>query len=482
MKKKIGIIIAVVVVILVVVIVINNANRKRLNEIYGGENQNKGAILIDVEKGSLEDSKTLSGTIISGNHSAIQTAITSKAIKVNVSLGSYVQEGDVLVEFDKTEYQKAYDKLVQSNNSSNNKANRTREKLIAAVDEAKQERETSLKEASEAIDTAKNNLEEYKAALEEATATLNEYTTRRDAAYASYESATDSNEAAGFLAQYETFVNLANAATEKVDSYSAMIIEGESAVKEAEKAYKQIDKQTQEAIDDASDALLDIEGSTEDSTKEELEIANEMLEACTVKAPSSGVITMIDIEEGATAREGVIITIDDISTLKLNVEVSEEEILSVKEGAKATLTATATGNKTYEGEIVKVSRIKNAESNSYPAEIVINDKDTELLPGMSAKASVILNSVNDALIVPFDAITDLNEDTGIVYVATDISGNKTTLKAVEVKVIFNASGSVAIEGDGIDENDKIVFNPLVINASDGATVELNNYDVGELYE
>ena len=75
--------------------------------------------------------------------------------------------------------------------------------------------------------------------------------------------------------------------------------------------------------------------------------------------------------------------------MKLTVSVDETDILSVQNGQKAQITVSTIGDEVFSGVVTAVERSAKSSYGitSYSVEITL-DKDSRMLPGMTAKALI----------------------------------------------------------------------------------------------
>ena len=155
-------------------------------------------------------------------------------------------------------------------------------------------------------------------------------------------------------------------------------------------------------VQNASDSLRSAELSVEDTQKQ--------VDDYTITAPISGTIISKDIKVGDTVGTSAssvetLCVIYDMSYLEMTLNVDELEILSIKEGQEATITADAIPNQTFRGVVTSVSKsgTTTGGTTTYPVTIRI-DEMGDLLPGMNATAEIVTESAEDTLSVPNEAI------------------------------------------------------------------------------
>ena len=153
----------------------------------------------------------------------------------------------------------------------------------------------------------------------------------------------------------------------------------------------------------ASDNLRSAELSVEDTQKQ--------VDDYTITAPISGTIISKDVKVGdtvgtSTATADTMCVIYDMSYLEMTLNVDELDILNIKEGQKATITADAVSGQTFEGVVTSISKAGTTTggTTTYPVTIRI-DEMGDLLPGMNATAEIVTESADNVLSVPNAAIT-----------------------------------------------------------------------------
>ena len=155
-------------------------------------------------------------------------------------------------------------------------------------------------------------------------------------------------------------------------------------------------------MQNASDSLRSAELSVEDTQKQ--------VDDYTITAPISGTIISKDVKVGDTVGTSAsavetMCVIYDMRYLEMTLNVDELEILSIKEGQEATITADAIPDQTFRGVVTSVSKsgTTTGGTTTYPVTIRI-DEMGDLLPGMNATAEIVTESAEGTLSVPNEAI------------------------------------------------------------------------------
>jgi len=216
---------------------------------------------------------------------------------------------------------------------------------------------------------------------------------------------------------------------------------------------------TEQQLDDAqnsyNDAVIQLEQAEKEFTN------------ATIKSPISGVITKKQIEEGEYINIGSpIVTIVDISRLKIKLNVSEVNVYQLKLGDKATITTDVYPGVTFEGNISFISS-QGDDSHNYPVEIVIsNSSKYPLKSGTFANVIIKLPVGAEELYIPRESLLGSITDAE-VYVAKN---NKAILKKI---VVGNGNDKYIKVISGLKEGEEVIVNGQ-INLSENKAIKIVN--------
>lgn len=417
-----------------------------------------------VEHTNVENYISVSGAVEGSNIVKVTSDLTAKVKKLNVGVGSSVKVGDVLCEFDSSDYQEQYDKLKDSAETSQERLDSFHEKNQRALQDAKNQKTDLLRKAQRAIDSAVS-------ARDSAYAKYDKLRQERDELYDAYQ-----NEEDPIYKQYL-------AVQEQYEAFGDSLSQYDEAVQAARDAYNDTSKTADAAIQAAQEAIDDEKYNKDSTVQDQLDKLKETIDKCTVKATKDGIITSISIAEGSFPTTEALMTIEDTTSLRINVSINEADILKVKEGQKAIITTTATGEEEFSGKVSRVVNIMSGqmtnmytgekEGGGYSAEIIIDNGADKLLIGMTAKAKIILDQKENVLAVPYDSIKDNDDGTYSVFIA-EKSGDKGGYKAKEVKIEKGMETNYLTEIMSSDLNDgDIILTDVSSNAiSDGDDINI----------
>ena len=424
-----------------------------------------------LEHTDVENYISVSGKVEGTNLVKITSEVTSKVQTLNVEVGSAVKKGDVLCVFDSKDLKDEYDKLKKSADNTGEKTESIHAKNRRALEDAKADKTSQLQRAQRLIDKAVSDRDAAYAKYNQLYADMNSYYDQYSAAYDNG----DEISAEKYLSFYESTKSQYNEFGSQLSSY-------DSAIQDAKDNYAEVEKRADDAIQLAQDAIDDEKYESDTTVQDQLDALKEKIDKCEVKAPKDGIITAISIAEGSVPTSEAIMTIEDDSALKITVSVNEADILKVKEGQKAVITTTATGEEEFSGKVDRIVNIMSGQKvnaytgetdgGGYTAEISIDSGESSLLIGMSAKVKIILDEKSDVLAVPYDSIKENDDGTFSVFTAEkDEKGytakEHTVTKGMETNFLTEISASDLDDGALIITDATGLMDGQAVNISEG---------------
>ncbi|MBT5239283.1 MAG: efflux RND transporter periplasmic adaptor subunit [Rhodospirillaceae bacterium] len=130
-----------------------------------------------------------------------------------------------------------------------------------------------------------------------------------------------------------------------------------------------------------------------------------------ITAPIDGIVLTRQVEPGQTVAASlqtpVLFTLaEDLSAMKLVVDIDEADIGQVKEGQVATFSVDAYAGRVFPATITSVRFAPKNEGGvvTYEALLSVNNSDLALRPGMTATATITTATRNGAVMVPYAAL------------------------------------------------------------------------------
>ncbi|HRP83742.1 MAG TPA: efflux RND transporter periplasmic adaptor subunit [Saprospiraceae bacterium] len=215
-----------------------------------------------------------------------------------------------------------------------------------------------------------------------------------------------------------------------------------------------------------------------------------------IYAPVDGVISSLNVEKGERVVGTIqmsgteMMTIANLNSIEVQVEVSENDIVRVEKGNPATIEVDAFYGRKFNGVVTEIANSSTASSstnttaslntdqvtnfivkirmdlNSYK-DMIIKGKPFPFRPGMSASAEINTRTEHDVLSVPIQAVTTREDPSGK---RDEKSGKKADL----IEVVFLQQGDTVnmvpvktgIQDDeyihilsGLKEKDRVVTGP-----------------------
>jgi len=136
-----------------------------------------------------------------------------------------------------------------------------------------------------------------------------------------------------------------------------------------------------------------------------------------ITAPFDGVVTARLVHPGALVGPGadpVLLTIDQVSHLRLIVPVPEEDVGAMAKGASVAFRVPAFPERTYTGTIARVSHALDTKTRTMPVELDVFNRDGSLAPGMYPNVKWPVRGGQPVLFVPKTAVVTTTERTFVI--------------------------------------------------------------------
>lgn len=193
--------------------------------------------------------------------------------------------------------------------------------------------------------------------------------------------------------------------------------------------------------------------------------ANENLIKTTILSPIDGIVSMMNVEEGervvgTTQMAGTeMFRIADFSRMEAVVEVSENDIVRIKQGDSASIEVDAYPRVNFRGF---VTQIANSAQNigslfdqvtNFEVRIEILSDNHILLPGMSASSSIVTEKGKRNLAIPVSAVFAREKREYVWVVGRDL-----TVEEREITTGIQDLNSIEVTS-GLIEGEKVVVAP-----------------------
>jgi RND family efflux transporter MFP subunit len=196
-----------------------------------------------------------------------------------------------------------------------------------------------------------------------------------------------------------------------------------------------------------------------------------------IRAPFAGYIAERNLDPGAyvsgttastsTMSRGIL-SVHDVETVRTLIEVVEKDVPLVKVGQRADVRAEAYPNEVFEGTVTRIVQALNRATRTMTVEVDLPNKDHRLKGGMFARVEVLVGKHPQAIQIPLDAVSRL-EESQYVYVVKDG-------KAHQVPVELGARAENRVEVvKGLTGDEQVIVSGKDL-VSEGAAVQTQPMD------
>jgi len=400
-KKKIVIGVIVVAVLAAVVIVSVIASRKEEPEVI--------TVKLAVRP-ELKQTVTASGEVRPIRYIKLTSEVAGRIEEIYVQPGDMVTKGKPLVRLDPTQLQSSQEAQWAATQASlsdvqnaRNAVNSAQQSLIvaeASVAAAKQQVvafQTSVDKAQVDVNTAQRELKRYTELIEAGVSSRLEYDTARD--------------------RYDTAKIALETAKANLEAQKIAVKEAEERANQQRIAVKEAQTSIKSSEMRANQQAAMLRGQQSQRSK------------ATQLSPLNGVIADIPTRVGEYAVSALsstpLMTIADMSSINIEVNVDETEINNVKEGQEAKVKVDALGDKEMRAVVTQKNplavaksdatgglsnRVNVQEAKEFKVTLELRDLPEDihnaLRPGMSSTATITTDTKNNVLAVPLEAIVE----------------------------------------------------------------------------
>ncbi len=143
------------------------------------------------------------------------------------------------------------------------------------------------------------------------------------------------------------------------------------------------------------------------------------IEHTEIRAEFDGEIGAFELVSGMRVSTGkLLLKLFDIKTLKIDVNILENEISKIKLNNYVKVEIPAIPEEEFYGTVKRISPFINSEDGTCKVEIEIKNKNGEIKPGMFAKVLIETNTLSNRLLVKKDALL-VRDKRNLVFVVED---------------------------------------------------------------
>lgn len=410
MKKIIGIIIIIAVLGVIIVPRVIQKNSESNAQVE------ETTITVEakaVSKGNIADFTFLTGKISANKKVDVMASAPAMVEEVMVEVGDPIHEDDVLFKLDTKNL------------------------------------ENQLKQAEAGVTSSKASIDQAKLGVTSANDSVRMAQIAYDLAKAGYDSGLEQYELAKEnLVKYEKLYNEGIISQSEYDQIK---------LQASDATLVSLNKQLEQAAQSLEQAKRGINNATVSSRQASASLtqaqvnydsAKDALQDMTVEAPIDGIVSAVNIiEDGFASNTLPAMTIEDIDTVKVSTNVTENIVNRIEKGQKVEVIIQSIREKPFEGTITVVSPSANAQSLLYPVTIEVDNKDHIIKPGMFALIQFKIEESQNSIVIDGGAVIT-KENKRYVYVLNEDEA----AMLVEVEVGIDTGDFIEIT-KGIQEGD-----------------------------
>ena len=197
----------------------------------------------------------------------------------------------------------------------------------------------------------------------------------------------------------------------------------------------------------------------------EAELMEARISKMTIRAPFAGTIGLRQVSVGDYVKEGQdLVNLESLDPLKVDFRVPEMALSRVRDGQTLQITLDALPDKAYDGRVVAINPLIDANGRSIVIRAQVPNRDGRLRPGMFARVRLFTSGLQDTLLVPEESLFPVGEDK-YVYKVVD---NRATRQKIEIGA--RREGRVEVL-NGLTPED-VVVTAGVIKLREGVAVQV----------
>jgi HlyD family secretion protein len=445
--------------------------------------QNRKPGDVAVRKGSLQPSVPLVGALEADRSDAYGAAVPGVETKILwlVEEGTIVAPGDRLVQFDAAPFEKERDTAVARARELAEEARQARLGLEAARLKAASDLQQAQATATESqrelealvnsgaplsVKESEHDVEQKERALQEAQTRLDGLTPFVSKGYVSQEEFR-----AAQSKRDQTAADLALAAARHdalVHETNPDLIRKKLQESETGKAQLSIGRDRSKVVLAQAEAAERLAAVRLEEANRLVAEAEKKIAACVVTAKAPGLAVHSELFDKTGERRKIrvgdavwggttVVTLPDLSRLHIEGRVPESEIHLLAPGQKASVRLDAFPDKALTGTLRRIGSLgasERNESRSFPVTIALDQTDPRFRPGMIARATVTGEKIENALLLPIQAVrTDEQGPYAVVVSALGstsvrrIKLGRSTASVVQVLSGLDAGDIVRVTGE-----------------------------------
>jgi len=173
------------------------------------------------------------------------------------------------------------------------------------------------------------------------------------------------------------------------------------------------------------------------------------LERSVVRAPFSGQVGVVHVEQGEVVGPGMpVVRLLEMRKAVIRLNVADRDVVALERGMEAVVRLQAV-SKVFTGKVTSLSPVADSDTRSFQVAVSVDNKDGRLLPGMIARVDLAREMPGDSLLIPQDWVVTRLKDQGVFV----LEGSTAKWRALELGDVVRDQVMVST---GLASGDRIV--------------------------
>ena len=482
-KKKI---IGLVAILLIAALVVSAIIQSRQSE----NNTNNELVTEKLTRHSIVSSVSGTGTIMASSSEDVTTELYGYKVKeVYVHEGDMVSAGDIICTLDMSEVQEQKNDVVKAKNDAVNNKTTQDTNYDTQLSTSQADRANRMAQAVASRDARKASYEQAKAAYD---SYLTQYNAKKAAIIADTSTTSPPFATIKTDAEAEAWMSV-NGWGAQLAQYRTNLTTEQTAYENAEAQIVAIQQESDQSIADAKTTYDSTQDDTIKNYNDTIKELDDTIAKGTIRATISGAVTSLNVEKGRTFNGGTVAVVEGLSEFYVEASIDEYDVADVSAGMAAVMKTDATRDEELNGYVTYVALKASGGSSSsggiqdytallngdmsalsggmssgndanFKVKISLNDQNERLRLGMNVKVSIITQSAENVLAVPYGAVQTREDGSTYIEVideeksVPDEKGNVTQVtKELDVTVGLQGSYYYEIQGPDIKEGLQVVI-------------------------
>jgi membrane fusion protein (multidrug efflux system) len=241
----------------------------------------------------------------------------------------------------------------------------------------------------------------------------------------------------------------------KATEQDAGIAQAQAKLVQAQRAYQRWKTLGEKGF--ASKSAIDQYQAAYASAQADLHVAQARQNDRVIRAPFAGVVGLSDVTPGALVNPGApIVTLDDVSTIRVDFQVPERYLAQLREGQAITAGIDAYPGETVDGHIAKLDTRVDERTRAITARAEFPNAQRRLKPGMMIRVSIARGERQSPAVQ--ESAVSVQGDNAFVFVLRE-QGGGTIAEQRPVVTGLRQHGFVEIT-DGVRTGERLVADGL----------------------